>query len=186
MSLNQYQRQVLVNQHKILALLSTDDSDKSYHEMMREIYNSGYEYDYFEYGPYKDDQVLLEEDCKFVYEVINMYDDLYYYWKTNEEAKENIKEYDVMFSGFDLNDEHEGKLYSYANFLIKDLDKFHDTNDLLKEGKIRELNSHGAGPGISGYQQMLGKFKEYNSQRLHRDNHDFTADELKDIIEYYK
>lgn len=185
MSLSRFQRQTLYNQHKILELLSKDKEDIEYHEMMQEVYHSGYEGEYFEHGVYDEDGVLPEEYGKLVYSIINMYDDLYYYWKTSEELRENIDEYKVMFPGFDLNDAFEHKLYSFAKFLIEDLGKFHDTKDLLEENKIRELNSHGAGPGLSGYEAMLLKFEKHNSKRVRRDfSNGFTLEEMQDILKY--
>lgn len=183
MSLTVYQRQVLLNQHKILEMLSKEIDDKEYHKMMQEVYQSGYEYEYFEHGPYKDE--LSEEDCKFVYEVINMYDDLYFYWKSNEEFKNNVSSHKVMFPGFDLNHPFEHKLYSFSKFLIEDLGKFHDTRELLESGEIRELNSHGSGPGAQGYRLMFSKFEKYNDDRMKREKNDFTVEEFEDIVNPY-
>ncbi|WP_029276278.1 YfbU family protein [Carnobacterium jeotgali] len=184
MTLSIHERQVLINQHKILEKLSDDKDDKKYHQTMQEVYHSGFEYEYFEYGPSED--VLSKDDCKFVYEVINMYDDLYYGWNSNEDIKNSIEEYKVMFSGFDLNDSREHKFFSYAKFLIEDLGRFHETNDLLKKGRIREINSHGAGPGEDGYKLMLQKFKVHNDVRMKRPDFKFTGEEIQDIVNPYE
>ncbi|UQF37866.1 YfbU family protein [Vagococcus lutrae] len=187
MQLTRIERQILFNQHKLLGILSKDKEDIKYHEMMQEVYYHGFESEYFEFGVYDNDGALLEEDGKLVYKIINMYDDLYYFWKTTEELKSNIDEHEVMFPGFDLNDSFEHKLYSFAKFLIDDLDRFHDTNDLYKSNKIRELNSHGAGPGVSGYKLMLEKYEEHNKNRIKRGiETSFTLDEMEDIIKYYE
>ncbi|MFL2100078.1 YfbU family protein [Desemzia sp. FAM 23989] len=184
MTLSIHQRQSLINQHKILEKLSDDKDDKKYHKTMQEVYHSGFEYEYFEYGPSED--TLSVDDCKFVYEVVNMYDDLYFGWNNNEDIKNSVDEYKVMFPGFDLNDSHEYKLYSYTKFLIEDLGKFHDTSDLLKNGKIRELNSHGAGPGKHGYKLMLQKFQVHNAKRIKREDFQFTVEEIQDIVNPFK
>lgn len=184
MSLTRTERQMLANQHQILSLLSTEKYDKEYHSMMYEVYYHGFEHEFFEHGVYDEDETLDNDSCKLVYSIINMYDDLYYYWKINEEAKQEIKEYRVMFPGFDLNHPYESKMYSFAKFLIEDLNRFHDTNDMLKEGKIPELNSHGSGPGVRGYRLMLEKFEKINDTRFSRDNKDLTVEEIKDIINY--
>lgn len=187
MKLTRVERQLLFNQHKLLGILSKDREDIKYHEMMQEVYNHGFESEYFEFGVYDDEATLPEENGKLVYKIINMYDELYYFWKTTEKLNSNIDEYEVMFPGFDLNDSFEHKLYSFAKFLIEDLDKFHDTNELYTKNKIKELNSHGSGPGVSGYKSMLEKYEKHNRNRIKRGvETSFTLDEMKDIIKYYE
>lgn len=183
MSLTRYERQVLANQHRILSLLLSNEDDKKFHKTMEEVYLSGYSYEYFEYGAYDDE--LPESDCKFVYEVINMYDDLYYYWSANEEISNNIKQHKVVFPGFDLNDSYEHRLYSFSKFLIEDLKKFHDTRELLENGEIKELNSHGSGPGANGYRLMLEKYVKYNTGRMAERNRGLNLAEIEDILNYY-
>lgn len=185
MKLTQFERQVLKNQHEILEKLSEDPSDKKYHSGMQEVYFWGYEYDYFEHGVVEDADTLSPEDGKFVFQVVNMYDDLYYYWENTEELKTQIDEYSVSFPGFDLNDPYESKLYSYVKHLMENKRIFHDTRKLFENGK--SLNSHGSGPKARGYKQMLTIFdKNVERRRKRGPESPFTLSEMKEIIEYYK
>lgn len=112
-----------------------------------------------------------------------MYDDLYYYWTNSVEINENIDEYKVMFPGFDLNDPVEDKYYSFVKFLIKEQGKFHDTRKLLETGKIRELNSHGSGPRLSGYISMLEKFESCRDKMINRKDDSLTLEEMVSIVD---
>lgn len=184
MKLTIFERQLLKNQHEILEKLTEDEEQKQYHRNMQTVYQRGYEYEYFEYGAESDEYSLSEEDSKFVYEVINMYDDLSYYWNNTQEIKENVDEIDMNFPGFDLNDPFEGRLYSYASYLINDLNKFHETKENVRKGK--SLNSHGIGPGVKGYKIMLEKYNKINSERMKRGlDKSFTLEEIEEIIKYY-
>lgn len=185
MVLSRFQRQILHNQHSILELLSKDEHDIKYHQMMKEVYYSGFEYEYFEHGVYDDDEILPEEHGRLVYKIINMYDELYYHWQNDEEISANIDEYYVQFPGFDLNHPEEHKYYSFAKFLIEDLGKFRETRELLERDKRYSLNSHGSGPGVEGYRLMLEKFELHNSNRIERGvSSAFTVEEINDIIKY--
>jgi uncharacterized protein YfbU (UPF0304 family) len=182
MKLTQYQRQVLSNQHQILSMLQTDEHMSDYHEQMQEIYNDGFEYMYFEHGAYNDNEVLEEAECRDVFRIINMYDDLTYYWNNSDDLKENISEYAVIFPGFDLNDSIESKYYSFAKFLILKQNRFHDTGKMIRED-INKLNSHGSGPGISGYLDILNRYEEVMANRSNTGvRNGMTLEEMKKIL----
>lgn len=154
--LSEVERGILLNQHKILSLLVDEEGVKKHHEEMVEIYESGYEYEYC----IRDlNEPLDVESCKLVYKIINMYDDLNYAWNTDEAVKEKVKARDVIFSGFDLNDPVETRLYSYAKFLILEQMKFHETGEMIRKD-VSKLNSHGFGPKLSGYIDMLNRYSE--------------------------
>lgn len=182
MKLTKYERQVLMNQHAILELLSIDKEDKKYHATMKETYNSGYEGDYFEHGVY--DTFLAAEECEFVYELINMYDDLLWDWNNNEELQKEIENYRVHFPGFDLNDEKQSQYYSYARFLILDQNRFHENGDLIRKNPDK-LNSHGSNPSIDAYKRRIEVFRETNSARIKRDDRHFTVEEVETILNIY-
>ena len=59
------------------------------------------------------------------------------------------------------------------------------TRELLESGELRELNSHGSGPGARGYRLMLSKFKKYNDDRMKREIKDFCLEEFEDIVNPY-
>lgn len=182
MKLTQYQRQSLYNQHEILAKLETDEHMVKYHEQMQEIYNDGFESMYFEHGVCDDESVLDEAGCQQVLKILSMYDDLTFQWNNSDTLKENISEYHVKFPGFDLNDIVESKYHSFAKFLLIELGRYHDTRKMVSDD-IDKLNSHGGGPGLDGYLDML---KRYNEIRANRDmfetNNNFTLEEIRKII----
>lgn len=180
MELSIFERQTLVNQYDILERLATDEHDKKFYSERKEIYEQGFEGEYFEYGP--NEEVLSSDECELVYKIVNMFDDLYYYWLNSSEIKDNIDEYKVMFSGFDLNDSVEHKYYSFVKFLIKDQGKFHDTRKLLESKKIMDLNSHGMGPKLSGYTSMVERFEICHKEMIKRKDNMLTLEEVKSVI----
>ncbi len=182
MKLTRFERQVLRNQHQILELLTKEKNEKEYHSNMQRVYESGFESEYFWHGVSEDEDILRDEDCELVYNIINMYDDLYWHWQKDKELMNAINESDVKFRGFDLNHPFEWKLFAFAEFLIKEKGVFEQTKKLVLE-KGMSLNSHGFGPGINGYRQMLKKFELHNSARLKRGTDSaFTVAEMNDII----
>lgn len=183
MELSLYQRQVLSNQYAILAKLTEDKEEKKIYEDRQEIYEQGFEGEYFEHVPYED--VLDKYSCDLVYKIINMYDDLYYYWNDSENIKKNINEYDVKFPGFDLNDSVEHKFYSFAKFLLVNQGKFHDTREMLESKEIQSLNSHGSGPGLAGYTVMLERFEAINKERFKRTDKGLSLEDIKSIIDRF-
>ncbi|MGX7048508.1 hypothetical protein RU86_GL000554 [Lactococcus piscium] len=179
MELSLFERQVLANQYDLLEKLSDDENDKEYYSQRKEIYELGFEGEYFEHVPYTDS--LSKEDCKFVYRIINLYDDLYYEWNQNDEIKNGIDSYQITFSGFDANDDIGYKLYSYAKFLIKDQGKFHDTRKLFKSGEIT-LNSHGMGPGIDGYHEMIERKEDLFKKKIDGHKNEWSLEDIKYIL----
>lgn len=176
--LSDYERLVLINQHKILEKLSDDEEEKKYHENLITIYQFGYEYEYeFEYIY----EPLDEEECKFTYELINMYDTLYFNWEKDEKIQLEIDERKVKFFGFDLNDNVESKFYGYANFLIRDKELFHEVGDSVRKDHD-SLNSHGFGPGLDGYRNILKKYKEIRSVKLDNVDYSLSVDDFKNIL----
>ena len=175
MELTLFQRQVLVNQYAILEKIAEDEDEKNFYHQKQEIYEQGFEYEYFENTPYTD--VLSREDCKLAYKIINMYDDLYFEWSNSKELREEIDEIYVSFPGFDLNDNVECKFYSYAKFLMQDLHKFHDSRKLMELSDFSKLNSHGFGPGLVGYQALLKRYNE-----TYKPGTSLTIENMKYII----
>lgn len=176
--LSDYERLVLMNQHKILEKLSDDEEEKKSHESMVTVYQSGYEDEYeldYIYEP------LDEEECIFTRELIAMYDSLYIYWKKDENIQSEIDELKVKFSGFDLNDNVESKFYNYADFLIRDKNLFHEVRDSVRKDPD-SLNSHGFGPGLDRYKNILKKYKEIRGVKLDNSDYSLSVDDFKNIL----
>ncbi|WP_416183521.1 MAG: LPD25 domain-containing protein [Pseudolactococcus raffinolactis] len=179
MELSLFERQVLINQYDLLERLSDDKSDKEYYSQRKEIYEQGFEGEYFEHVPYTD--TLSKEDCELTYKILNLFDDLSYEWDNNAEIKNGVDKYHVTFSGFDLNDRVECHFYSYAKFLIADQGKFHETRKLYESNEI-SLNSHGAGPGLSGYSSMIERKEELYDKKTDGHKNEWSLEDIKFII----
>lgn len=179
MELSLFERQVLINQYDLLERLSDDKSDKEYYSQRKEIYEQGFEGEYFEHVPYTD--TLSKEDCELTYKILNLFDDLRYEWDNNAEIKNGVDKYHVTFSGFDLNDRVECHFYSYAKFLIADQGKFHETRKLYESNEI-SLNSHGAGPGLSGYSSMIERKEELYDKKTDGHKNEWSLEDIKFII----
>lgn len=174
--LSDYERLVLMNQHKILEKLSDDEEEKKSHESMVTVYRSGYENEYELDCIY---EPLDEEECIFTRELIAMYEYLYICWKKDEKIQSEIDELKVKFSGFDANDNVESKFYSYADFLIRDQKLFHEVGDSVRKDPD-SLNSHGFGPRLYGYKNILKKYKEIMG--VNNLDYSLSVDDFKNIL----
>lgn len=159
MELSEKERLMLSNQYRILSLLTNDEEESQNYENLSTIYLEGYTRDY----DYNDEiqEELSPEECKFVVDVISMYDKLQTSWNNlDEHEKSSLDIEEVKFNGFDLNDPVEVRYYGYAKFLIDDMGKW----SRFKEEALKEnsFNSHGFGPDPSRLAKMLEVFKQTN------------------------
>jgi len=175
------ERLFLSNQYDILAKLSNDDYEKKQYENMSEILRRGYSWGYgLVTEPYLEE--VTGRECRFVLDVLNMYSKLYFSRENRKSAKDSIEEQNVLFKGFDLNDQQESKYYSFYRFLVEDLGRFAEFREWIDEGKIEDFNSHGFGPSIEKLERMIQKFKEFNDTRQDKDDIYFTEEEIKEIL----
>jgi uncharacterized protein YfbU (UPF0304 family) len=94
------ERLILANQYRILETVCPDEAE--YFAEAREVVEQGYEGYYFHLLRRIDDDVLTDQECKEVLEVMTMFSCL----KDAYEAlpdKSGIKPCDVRFAGFDGN-----------------------------------------------------------------------------------
>ena|SRR5258707_923856 len=145
MQLSFKERLTFVNQFKVLAALNRKEDYRSEIEALE----SGYEQHYpgifqcFSDG-------LSTEECREVGEILIMHSDLRFsYDKLKAKDKVGIEEHEVVFLGFDGN--NEGPLMRYALYRINTLG-FHES---LKKS---DLNSHM--PTIGRYRRMLPVWRE--------------------------
>jgi uncharacterized protein YfbU (UPF0304 family) len=132
MKLTDTERLILANQYEILALL---DEQQSYsHKRSADALLSGYEYEYDQLDQRlsRGGDVLPDEECKFVWRVLGMYDDLQ---RVAATADSGIDPKDVVFMGFDGN--NETKYMGYAQYIRRDKYRF---QVLAVMGE--DLNSH--------------------------------------------
>lgn len=167
MELSKNERLVLFNQYEILKCLNLDDTD--YYEKNQKL---------LQYGSPKDIESLFDfieattdEVADEVHEILSMFRILKVSYDTIE-SKEEIKENDIKFQGFDLNEETD--YYIYTKHIIENL-------NLYEEFKDYELNSHCN--KIAKYRRMLSVF---NDIFKYDDSTEFdyvlNADDIKKII----
>jgi uncharacterized protein len=179
-SLSIKDRLIISNQYEILSRLATDESEKKDYENLRDIFTSGYS-KYYSLATEHFAEEVSDEECSFVTDVLNLYRDMYYSRLRNKEAQEFIAEKDVLFKGFDLNDETEVKYYSFYKFLVVDLARYEEIKELMESKKIDDFNSHGFGPSMEKLRKMVNKRKEF----LHKSQYgykDLTPEEIKEIL----
>ncbi|HDR8155557.1 TPA: YfbU family protein [Bacillus cereus] len=181
-TLSKRERLILANQYDILSRLAEEEYEKKEFEDLRDIFTSGYTRYYSLATEHFSDEVNQEE-CKFVVDVLDLYRDLYYSREHSAEARDAINENDVLFKGFDLNDEIESKYYSFYKFLVDQLGRYGEIKELIEAGKIESYNSHGFGPSMKKLEAMIAK----RNGIINRDDYinrpyDLTVEEITEIL----
>lgn len=150
MELTKKERLILHNQYEILMHL--DPQEKERYKINQKIVYSGFKYDYNELIDFLDEETPIQVS-EFVWDVLQMYRTLSdSYGELSPEEKQQIDERDITYDGFDGNE--EGKYYTYANFVLKDLGRY---EEIYNGGKGR-LNSHSN--RVSKYKKMVSIWKE--------------------------
>jgi len=140
--LDKKDRLILANQYRILVAL--DAEDRETYERWIEALEEGFESAYMSIFDHIDDG-LPRERCKFVIDVLCMYDALQRSFKNLTDTT-GIDPSDVVFRGFDGNE--EGAERSYAQY-VRDREGRFDYLDVDSD----DLNAHM--PSIDLYQRML-------------------------------
>ncbi|EES50529.1 YfbU family protein [Clostridium cagae] len=170
MELNKIQRLILYNQYQILKHLEPEE--KETYEISQKILHNGFKYDYDELTSFFNEEIP-EEISEFVYDVLQMYRCINdSYGDLSNEEKEGFKKLNTTFGGFDGNE--EPKYYSYACFLLEDLEKFEES---YNNGKISP-NSHRN--MLKKYEKMLSKWEEVRNGRYDS----LTLEQIKYITSY--
>ncbi|PGA40090.1 YfbU family protein [Bacillus toyonensis] len=180
-TLSKKERLILANQYDILARLAEDEYEKKEFKNLRDIFTSGYTKYYSLATEHFSDEVNQEE-CKFVVDVLDLYRDLYYSREHSKEAQDTIEEKDVLFKGFDLNDEFECKYLSFYKFLVKRLGRYEEIKELIESGKIEDYNSHGFGPSMQKLTAMIAKRNEILNRNEFGRPDDLTTEEIIEIL----
>ncbi|HDR7595222.1 TPA: YfbU family protein [Bacillus mycoides] len=181
-TLSKHERLILANQYEILFRLAKDEDEKINFTNLRDIFTSGYSRYYSHATEFFSEEVSPQE-CKFVIQVLNLYRDLYFSRKRNKEALTSIAEENVLFKGFDLNDDVGSKYYSFYKFIVEQQGGYDYIRELIKEGKIEGYNSHGFGKNLNELERMVMKRQEIINGRdsILRAN-DLTLEEIKEIL----
>lgn len=181
-SLTPVERQILAQQHRILAELATDGDphqDREGHERWAEVLEHGFvsEYDrVFE----AIEPELAEDDCKFVLSVLSMFRVTEHGFRNlTPPEREQLGEHAesrVQFSGFDGNEKREIKMMGFVRYLMS----HGGWSDLAP--RFTDSNSHM--PMLDTYTHMLAKFREIRDARGTSFHHaSLTVDELQQILD---
>lgn len=168
-SLTQVERLQLINQFAILEKLDPDHAE-DYAES-REIIAHGYTIQYEDvFGAVSEEMDI--EDCKYVYNVLDMYRVLIDSYNALTD-KQNLTPDDVRFPGFDGN--NEIKHLTFAKHLRQ--------QGKWQETLTGDLNSHTIST-VSRYSEMLKKFEPISKQILtsHTGNWQLTAAQIRAVI----
>ena len=148
------QRLKLYNQYTILEKLSIlqgeTDEAKEYARKAR-IIKEGFSYSYNECTDIIQEELPLEE-CKLVWDTLEMYSIILSSYRKIENPKVQIDE--ITFYGFDGNNESD--LLSYCEFILNDLDRY---NELAPDGR-KDFNSHSR--CRDKYRRMIYKWDKMN------------------------
>lgn len=190
-SLSALDRRRLALQHETLAILTAEDGEDGggyeaeYHRKMVDVLNSGYTSEYYKTFQMIEPE-MTDRDCSLVHDILEMFTQLE--WSVQHlgaEERASLGEHAdwaLTFSGFDFNNSYEGRLASYAHFLIKD-DKWTSMAKYF-DAKHERGNSHS--PMLGSYQRMLSVFKPLWDTKVKKmggpNNYRFSADELRQII----
>ena len=185
-SLSVYQRRQLALHHEVLGNLITEPEwEVKYHRQMVEVLNAGYTSEY-----YKTFQMIQPEltarESTLVFDILEMFTTVERsVSRLNEKQRASLGEhadYALKFKGFDFNNSHEGKLSSFAEYLVRDgrwtnlADRFSDENE--------RGNSHS--PMLAAYQRMLSAWRPLWDKKLHSyggpNDYQFTVEELQQIV----
>ncbi|WP_170111871.1 YfbU family protein [Photobacterium frigidiphilum] len=150
MDLTVKDRLFLKNQYEILKMLQPDNAD-SYDEKL-EILESGYSLFYKELDLSLSEDELSEENCRFVLNVLSLFEAIHFYTQEHPDDSEVIEHYRSQFAGFDGN--NECRLMSFALFLVRTQHRFEHLD-------ITEFNSHCE--MYSTYLRMLDRKRTLNT-----------------------
>lgn len=148
LDLTNTERLLLANQYEILGLLKQDDT---YTQMASNL-RDGYKWLYQQHATRIEDN-LSDEDTEHVLTILGIYSDLRDSYKQLSD-KSGIDERDVVFPGFDGNNEAE--LLGFAGALSKN----GNYSETIGE---RAKNSHM--PTTEMYRRQIGQWKELGSPR---------------------
>lgn len=189
-SLSAIHRRTLALLHEILADLTNDSkqegggSESEYHRRMVEVLQRGYEMEYSDLFISIEPEMTRRE-CKLVMDILDMF-------TTIGRTVDDLPEADLRaigahaahalrFGGFDFNNSQEGRMASYAEFLIK-TGRWENMAEFFDRDHDRG-NSHS--PKLASYERMLTVWRPMWKSKIANfggpTNYLFTQDELKEI-----
>lgn len=190
-SLSAIHRRMLANQHEILAILTADPQradaggESDYHRNMVEVLSSGYSSEYADMFLAVRPE-MSRRDSSLVHDIFDMFQSIEWSLKRlSAEERAGLGEYvdhALRFRGFDFNDTYEGRLASYALYLIK-TGRWESMAEHFDD-KHERGNSHM--PALASYERMLTVWRPMWKRRVadfsRPDGYILTAEELREIL----
>ncbi len=189
-SLSAIDRRQLSLLHRILSYLVPDgaasqDGDPDFQRKRAEVLEMGWVSEYSdEFYDIRPEMPRSESD--FVMDVLDMFTQLEWsYGELPEDERESLAEeakYGLRFIGFDFNNRREGRMASYAKYLIGE-GKWEQMARYFDDEHERG-NSHM--PTIDTYTRMLEEFRPIWRQKVQAARHggyNLTADEILRVLE---
>lgn len=178
--LSKTERLILANQYIILRKLDTH-STAEFDGIIDALIN-GYPYIYNDYFSYVNDNIDEDIESKVVH-VLSMFRSLYAsYQQLSDDDKNKIDESEVVFSGFDGN--NEASYYAFTKCLINKYDRFDEVKELIKNKKLEDLNAHF--PTLPRYNQLLERWftiqKENEGQFGSSEDTFLTVDKIEYVL----
>lgn len=171
MNLNKKDRLILSNQYRILEALYPDEA-KDF-QIARTAVEKGFEIAYAFNAEHIDDEVLNQDECNFVLEVLAMHRAMNFALKNIKQENPDyaeITDENIHFEGFDGN--NETKHMSFTQYFIHDLDRF---RELTNGNEYADFNSHS--PKVEVYERQIEVWKALPNK------YELTAENLITLIE---
>ncbi len=142
------ERWILSNQYRILSHL--DPGSSQHYNDAVEVIERGYE---LEYGNFtqqiaKDQEVMTEDRCRFLFDVLETFDRLEWTYQTLDD-KTGVDPQRMKFLGFDGNT--EGDYMAYADYILR-------SGRFTTLQRPHGLNSHA--PTLNRYRRIVAAWKE--------------------------
>lgn len=185
-SLSMIQRRQFALQHEILANLVEDEHEVDHHRTMVEVLNSGYTTEYYKMFQMIESEMTARENT-LVHDILEMFTRIERSLsKLTEDERASLgsrSTYALVFRGFDFNDAQEGKLASYAQYLVKN----GRWSDLANRFDIEHESGNSHIPVLASYQRMLSVWKPLWEKKLQShgggNEYLFSVTELQQILD---
>lgn len=177
--LSPVERQLLINQYKILDKLSEGEGTHKDYQNKIEALSSGYELHYQDALEDVQEDTLSTEQCKEILDILEMFRGIIYSYQALE-RENKLKELTrkmVHFEGFDGNNETSEMFY--VRYFIKDLERYSEIEEF--SGKNADYNSHAH--RLPTYRRMLSKWN--NFRHTLPNPYLMTEDQIKELITGY-
>lgn len=161
LNLTDTERLILANQYQILARLEQDDSYETLSENLRD----GHSWLYNQTLDMMLSEELSDEDAKYVIEILDIYDTLQSSYE-NLTDKSGIQKHEVVFPGFDGN--NEGRLLGFSIALRKDR-RFEDV--VPERGKNSHMTT------THRYRKLIDKYEQ-----MGKPNYPLTKEQILELV----